>query len=91
MFSWEKWLDVVGCLTSLSTSIYLIVLIFRLRRRMRELAEYRERLAELDFLLMHICTKAFMHRCSPVWTAWSQVMGDIEIQVYPRRKYAEDD
>jgi hypothetical protein len=45
-----------------------------------------ERAIVLDSLLMRLCVDACQRDSAPVWKAWAQTMGTIEVAVSARRK-----
>ena len=44
----------------------------------------------LDQLLQRLCTSAFSGAHMPIWTAWTAVMGTIEVKVESKRGWPED-
>jgi hypothetical protein len=45
-----------------------------------------QRLEELDSLLSSICVAAFAARAAPIWQAWSETMGSIQVEVSAMRR-----
>lgn len=49
-------------------------------------ARLLRRLRELDGLLCKLCLQAFVMQSEPIWRAWADCMGAIEVKVMTLRK-----
>jgi hypothetical protein len=72
-------ISVISGLTIAWTATALIVVwAFRWRQRLRQVEM-------LEFLLCHLCVQAFLSEKEPLWRAWTATMGDLEVEVHPRK------
>lgn len=42
---------------------------------------------QLDVLLANICGRAALHQNAPVWRAWAETMGDLQVEVRSKRNW----
>lgn len=62
--------------------VWMMIALWVLHRRLRHAQA-------LDSLLARLCIQAFANSHAPIWTAWTAVMGDIEIEVKQNRRMPE--
>lgn len=82
--TWSTALSVVGVSLNFGCLIYYWVVTQRLHRTL-------DHAQKLDAMLSYICLQAFAARHVPIWSAWSGVMGEFEVEIKQNRRMPESD
>jgi len=89
--SWPElplWVLWVSLAVNIASTVFSVRNGLRLRRAVREAANYGaylclglQRIAMLDNLLMSICCNAAGRDTGPIWQAWAETMGCIQLSI----------